>query len=174
MRSPIAAVVLGAAVLLVFPSCGEEIPRSLRLVVGVHVAVAQIDEITVQLIAGKDLTTGQTCEPEPAVSFSVHGAQDVPIIVDAMPGAAYSTWVGYEVRWLLRGAEVGRRTGRQVWPASGAAEVQVMLEADCLGVPCSADTNCIGGTCSSLGSSPFDPSLREPGAQDCIIRSAAP
>jgi hypothetical protein len=165
---------LAALSALAFASCGDEAPRSLRLVVGVHVAVAQIDEIRVQLIAGKDLGTGQTCEPEPAVSFSVHGAQDVPIIVDAMPGADYSKWVGYEVRWLLGGTEVSHRAGRQVWPASGAVEVQVMLEADCLGVPCGEDANCVAGTCSSVGTSPFDPTLRDPAAQDCIIRSEAP
>ena len=174
MRSPSAAVLAIAAVVPLLSSCGEDVPRSLRLTIGVHVAVAQIDQITVRFIAGKDLGEGLTCEPEAPVSFSIHGDQDLPLVIDVMPGPAYDDWVGYEVRWLLAGTEVSHRVGRQRWPSSGAAEVPVMLEADCLDVPCTADANCSAGACISPGGSPFDPALREPGATDCILRAGAP
>lgn len=168
------SAVLAAALLSVASSCEEEVPRSVRLVVGLNVAVAQVDRITVQLIAGKDLGTGLTCEPEAAVSFDVHGAQDVPVILDVFPGADYDVWMGYEVRWLLEGDEVSHAIGRRPWPASGAAEIDVTLEPDCLTAVCAEHENCVAGACITTGASPFDPTLREPGAQDCILRGEAP
>jgi hypothetical protein len=174
MRSSLAALLLMATLAPTLSSCGEDVPRSLRLTIGVHVAVAQIDQITVQLIAGKDLGAGLTCTPAAPVSFSVNGSNDVPIVVDILPGPVYGAWVGYEVRWLHEGAEVSHRVGRQPWPSSGASEIEVMLEADCLDVPCAADANCTGGACISAGASPFDPTLRDPSAAECILRAGAP
>jgi hypothetical protein len=168
------SAVLAAALLTTAAGCEEELPRSIRLIVGLHVAVAQVDQIAVRLIAGKDLGTGLTCEPEPALSFDVHGAQDVPVILDVFPGADYDVWVGYEVRWLRGGAEVSHATGRRPWPSSGAAEIDVTLEPDCLTAVCAEHENCVAGDCITTGASPFDPTLREPDAQDCILRGEAP
>ncbi len=169
-----ASAVLAAALLSVAPGCEEELPRSVRLVVGLNVAVAQVDQITVRLIAGKDLGTGLTCEPEAALSFDVHGTQDVPVILDVFPGPEYDVWMGYEVRWLLEGDEVSHAIGRRPWPASGVAEIAVTLEPDCLSAACAENENCVAGACITTGTTPFDPALREPGAQDCILRGEAP
>ena len=160
--------------LLLFPACEEELPRSVRLTVGVNVAVAQIDQITVRVIAGKDLGVGLTCEPAAAVTFSVNGAQDVPVVFDVFPGTEYGAWMGCEVRCLLGGAEVSHATGRRPWPSSGAAEIGLMLEPDCLSRGCAEAENCVGGDCISTDASPFDRSLREPAAQGCVLRTDAP
>jgi len=174
MTSRRALAALAATCLLFAAGCEEELPRSVRLVVGVNVAVAQIDQITVRLIAGKDLGAGLTCEPEPAISFDVHGAQDVPVILDVFPGPVYDVWVGYEVRWLREGTEISHATGRRPWPASGVAEIEVLLEPDCLTAVCAEHENCVAGACITTGASPFDPTLREADAQDCILRGEAP
>ena len=67
---------------------------------------------SVRFIAGKESSI-QTCEPEAAQTFTILGAGDLPLVIDALPGPVYGYWVGWEVRWLLDGTEVSHRVGRQ-------------------------------------------------------------
>ena len=67
---------------------------------------------SVRFIAGKESSI-QTCEPEAAQPFTILGAGDLPLVIDALPGPVYGYWVGWEVRWLLDGTEVSHRVGRQ-------------------------------------------------------------
>jgi hypothetical protein len=131
---------------------------------------AQVDEVTVQLIAGRSLDDGAMCNPGDPLHFPLTGAASLPIVVDVLPGATYAALVGYRVAWLRGGVEVDHLVGRVPWPQDGALEMEASTDAACLAAACAETANCRAGTCVPLaGVSPFDPSQREPGAQDCVV-----
>jgi len=125
--------------------------------------------MTIELIASRT-SAGDTCSPDAPLAFDLPGAGTLPVIVDVMPGATYGnapgSWIGYRVTWLLDATVVARDTGYQVFPPSGALEVQLALTGACRNVPCPDGQRCRDGACTG-SYDPFDAALRDPAAQSC-------
>jgi hypothetical protein len=171
-RAATAALLLG----LLVSSCVEDPPRSIRVVMSVGPGVlvpADVNRVVLEMTA-MNPSTGGTCIPsDPPWVWELTTAEDLPKIVDLMPGEIYTGQVYVRVRWYqarttLRAEQVN--TTSLTWPANGAREIRFRLDESCLNPPCASGEQCVEGHCvpASTTTNPIDDeSTRDPDAGSC-------
>jgi hypothetical protein len=158
--------VAAAAVAAVAPACDDQ-SSAVRVVVRTDIDVpAGIDSVTVTVVASRSAEENRLCEPV-SRTFPLSSAADFPIAVQMERGEVYTAWVAFRVEGKRGDDTIVAREERIFWPDAGVREIEIVLEAGCVGVACTPGVEqCIRGRCPGVPRRYIftDPSMRDPDA----------